>query len=306
MPMCPNCGSWVSEGSSTWSCGTPMGGYSYVDWELEDKKRDIKNLYYEVERLKEKGRLAETLEKYEEIRQIDDSDIPNDERSNGRVLHILSNLDIDIADLHFELGEYEKALELYSSNRSFSYENRRKAAQCMIKLEIYDDAIDELKELIEHIKGVHIMSFDDWYSNDEKDYERYVRVQKSWYRLLARLLNELGEAYFRDGRPYEAISCYEDGIGFDHDYARNWCCKAFVLERLKRYVEALKFYGIALAIDEDDEFTLKNRKSCLESYATAYVTGNYDVKSEYLKEALKLIEDEEESMPIIWGYSGDY
>ncbi|WP_406537404.1 hypothetical protein [Methanobrevibacter sp.] len=38
MPMCPNCGGWVPEGSSTCSCGTPVGDFAYVLDEVDAKE----------------------------------------------------------------------------------------------------------------------------------------------------------------------------------------------------------------------------------------------------------------------------
>lgn len=38
MPMCPNCGSRVTEGSSTCSCGTPVVDFANVPDEVDAKE----------------------------------------------------------------------------------------------------------------------------------------------------------------------------------------------------------------------------------------------------------------------------
>ena len=289
MPMCPNCGGWVSEGSSTCSCGTPVSDFANVPDEVDkdEIKREVSNEIIEnmvqrrtreAKRLAEKERYAEAIEKYDEALDIKYS----------------TEIVREIAELYFKMGEYEKALEEYDS-----IDDRRGVAMTLIELERCDEAIDVFETLIEgaESKFPNPDFHQDW-ASDEDYVQRYKKRcqyrEEEKFRYLAIIYNDLGWAYNKKEDYGKAIECYEKGIGYDPDFAENWNCKAIALNHQGKYVEALKFYDIALEIDVADKTILKNKEGCLKSYGKAYLSGKYPVKSDFLERALELAAEDSE------------
>ncbi|WP_405266971.1 tetratricopeptide repeat protein [Methanobrevibacter sp.] len=293
MPMCPNCGGWVSEGSSTCSCGTPVGDFSSVPDEVdkEEIKREVRDEIIgnmvtrrtkEAERLAEMGRYGEAIEKYEDALDV---------KYSSRIVR-------EIGHLHFKMGEYEKALESYDS-----INDRSNVALALIELGRCDEAIDAFEKLIEEADSKFPTPDFNQDRADDEGYvdryrERYQDSEERKFSYLARTYNDLGWAYNKMGDYDKAIKCYEKGIGYDQNFAGNWNCKAIALDSLGKYDEALKFYDIALTIDVADKIILKNREECLKSYGRAYLSGKYPVKSEYLEEALELAGEESDSVDL--------
>ena len=100
MPICPNCGSYVSEGSPTCSCGTSMGRrsqYEEEDPEVTERKKEAAEYYRKATELEENGRYAEALSSYEKSRELGDRKFTIFKRG----------------DIYYEMGDYEAALECY-------------------------------------------------------------------------------------------------------------------------------------------------------------------------------------------------
>lgn len=102
MPICPNCGGYVSEGSPICSCGSTLSGGSsneeiVVDLE-EIKERIIADEYYrQAESLKRDGRYAEAIQMYGRSRDMGNPELTG----------------YDIGLLCYEMGDYERALEFF-------------------------------------------------------------------------------------------------------------------------------------------------------------------------------------------------
>lgn len=288
MPICPNCGGWVSEGSPVCSCGTPMGGSVHIPDEVDKEEltrevRDeiirnmVKRRTDEAKWLAENGKCAEAIKKYEDA------------------LDIKYSRDIvrKIADLYYNMGEYEKALEYIDPIKENSIDDKMKFALYLIELGRYDEATDELNEAIEDVeRKFQIEPFDEDRAGDKEYVEiyksRYNDNEKEKFEYFSRIYNDLGWIHYKRGQLDEAIKLYEKGIGYDQNFAGNWNCKAIVLHDRMKYDEALKFYDIALEIDAGDKAISNNRESCLKEYGKAYLSGKYPVKSKYLERALEL------------------
>ena len=210
----------------------------------------------EAKRLAEKERYSEAIERYDEALDIKYS----------------AEIVLKIAEIYFKMGEYEKGVEIYDS-----IHDKRNAALALIEVGRFDEAIEELEAVIDD---------PDMYLG------RYRGNEKEKLRFLASTYNDMGWAYNMKEDYGKAIECYEKGIGYCHDFAGNWNCKAIALENQGNYPEALKFYNIALQIDVGDEIILKNKEDCLKSYGRAYLSGEYRVKSDYLRKALRMVRED--------------
>lgn len=280
MPICPNCGSYVDEGSPMCSCGTSIGRSSYDDFEIDEEQnlKDLAKNCCRIARSHEKnGRYAEAIMEYENALHYD---------YNSFTLY-------EMGKDYMELGRYERALECFE-DCSQSNNVIRSKGEALAGLERYDEAVKTILDLIDKIRErpLRLPKFDpddaesvNYYNNVK--YQKEIDKNKE----LARTYNSLGWIYNLKGDERTAIEYFEEGILYDYNYANNWNCKAIALDHLGEYVESLKFYDIAMSLD-DDVVIKNNRKACLENYAKAYQSGNYDKESKYLDEALSLIDDD--------------
>lgn len=278
MPICPNCGSYVDEGSPMCSCGTSMGVSRYDEPEIyeDDNLTELADNCIRIARDYERhGRYAEAVSEYEKALHYNYS----------------SSTLFKMGEALMQLGRYYRALECFEDcNQSDDVIKAR--CEALIELGRCDEAIEILFDWIDKIRNrsLHLPSYDPDNADDVNYYNK-VKYKKELERnkLLARAYNTLGWAYHMKNDEKTAIKYFEEGILYDYDYANNWNCKAIALNLSGKYVEALKFYDIALGLDKGDKVITKNRRECLEDYAREYKSGNYTQKSKYLKEAFEVI-----------------
>ena len=139
MPICPNCGAYVSEGSSTCSCGTSMGrrpSYEEEDPEVTERKKEASEFYRKATELEENGRYAEALSSYEKSRELGDRNFTSFKRG----------------DLYYEMGDYESALECY---KKYGKDESAlcAAAKALAKLGRYDEAFNNYFEVLGMIEA---------------------------------------------------------------------------------------------------------------------------------------------------------
>lgn len=299
MPICPNCGSYVDEGSPVCSCGASMGS-SRRDTESEkaiasEIKRNMeRRLKSEAKHLREMGNYQGAIEKYKEVYDVTGS----------------SRVYLDIADVYLEIGNYSEALYYAESSKHDSSRRNRLMAEALSGLGRFDEAVGIFKTEIADIKNDrrYRPTFREDRSYD-RDYvagfnSRREELERERDLKISEAFGEMGWICHLKGDYDEAIRCYENGIKFCHDNSENWNLKAISLEKKGCYVEAIKFVDVAIRLNPKSEVLPKNRRGFLEAYALEYTSGRYTKKSEYLDEALRMIEDDD--VPIIWGYEGDF
>lgn len=263
MPICPNCGSYVHEGEPVCQCGTQIGDGVTVEYDDEGVSSEMleriaQNLHNEAIRLEKEGRYREAIEKCQRSLEM---------------VYRIPTLEV-IARLYHEIGDYEESLHYY--NRLKTQKDYFRAymgiGRQLAELGRYEEAFENFDIAMEKINGS---------SEDDETKWKWI----SW------VYTEIGWAYYLQGDYDRAIENYEEGIGYCYDYSNNWNSKAIALECQGKYVEALKFYDIALSINPGDEIILENKEECLEIYGRAYLDGEYPVESEYLDEALNIVEE---------------
>ena len=268
MPMCPNCGSYVSAGSPMCSCGTTFSQSSYDELQYvnhEESLRDIANNCCKIAKNHEKhGRYAEAINEYEKALHFNYS----------------SKILISMGETFMKMGKYEEALECFEDSRVGGYESFLLYGETLAYLERYDEAFEKFDIAIEKIENL-FKPYDE--PEDERDRERYQRLNEKKEtdknKALSRAYNKIGWTYYLKGDYDKAIKYFEDGIARDYDYSNNWNCKAIALQYKGEYEKALKFFDIALSMD-DDEVIRDNRKRCLDEYNNKTVENNEKVKPE--------------------------
>lgn len=288
MPTCPNCGSVLPAGAVVCSCGTSFGGHSGRDDErLNDQSEEnlirekINMIEARAKRFEAEGRYMEAVSQYYDALALDPS--------CAKARHAL-------ADAYLNAGEYEKALDAYAEcyHTAEYYEVVWSTAYALFKLERYDDAIVKYMQTINEIR--HGSMFNLFFQKDRADDAEYVEwfkersaeIEKKRNEMLSGVWHDLGQVHDACQNYNEAIKCYEKAIAYDYGRADNWCGKAIALENKGEFVDALKFYGIAIEMDPQDDELEKNRLRCLERYGNAYMNEEYLKECEYLDEALDL------------------
>ena len=220
MPICPNCGSYVSEGSHTCSCGTSFSyNSSYEKEEYEDpeeskRKKMAADCYMEASSLEKQGRYFEALQMYEESKRLGSS---------------LFTLWVR-ARLYNKMGEHQKALECYQKFMGNGKDDvsLRLIADTLIQLERYDEALDLLFEALGAIKNdpKYVPDYTNpscgiYFTQDELD-ERAQETIKSKKKALAIVYKEIAWAYRFQERYNVAVKYIDEAIDFQGKNADYW------------------------------------------------------------------------------------
>ena len=288
MPTCPNCGSVLPAGTVVCGCGTSLGGDSSYDEarlnaQLQEElmRENVRIIVSRARRLEAEGRYLDAVDQYYDALALDPLSLP---------------LTQYLGDAYLNAGEYEKALDVYEDyhNSSKSYKVSQSMAYAFFKLKRYDEAIEKYMQTIDEIRHSSKLNpeFDEYRADDEEYVEHFKKwfgeMQKKQNELISGVWHDLGQVYDECQNYDKAIECYEEAIGYDYSQTDNWCCKATALENKGEYVDALKFYDIAIEMDPDDEEFKKNRLRCLKRYGIAYMNDEYQKECKYLDEALDL------------------
>ena len=287
--ICPNCGSSVPDGQTICSCGAVVYSSSSQNHD-EDELREIRDeirkenvelFVAKARRLAKRGQYLEAIEEYDNAIALNSSLIT--ER-------------IERADAYFNSGLYEDALDAYYDCYFISavaYRIYKSIADTLFELGRYEEAIENYETAIEKTQdsptfSVHVNSIcqkdPECVKKRRKEAEEKKKKKEEF---ISRVFNRIGWVYNRMEEYEKAIKFYERAIEFDYEFFDNWNCKAIALENMGRFVEALKFYDIALEMG-GDETVRQNREECLKRYGKANESGDYSESSEYLEEALSL------------------
>ena len=246
MPICPNCGAYVSEGSSTCSCGTSMGrpsSYEEEDPEITERKEEAAGYFHRGVELERKGRYAEALSSYEKSRELGDRNFTSFKRG----------------DLYYEMGDYEAALECY---KKYGKDESAlcAAAKALAKLGRYDEAFNNYFEVLGMIEASprYVQDYTNpncgiYYTKEELDREAS-KKQKRKRKDLARVYKDIAMAYMLQENYNVAIKYVDEAIDFDKANANYPNAKAIILERMGSYDEAMKCYDRAIAMESDSVF----------------------------------------------------
>ena len=274
MPICPNCGSFVSEGSPVCSCGTTLRyGSSYEmeeDPEETKRKEEASRCYREACELESQGRYRQALELYERSRELGDRNFTNLQRGH----------------LYYEMGDYEGALECY---RKFGKEENAltASAKALAQLGRYDEAFDMLFEVIGMIEadkrylpdytnpdyGVH-------YTSEELDSRAADRLRRK-RKALARVYKDIAWTYMFQENHKLAIKYIDEAIDFDEAEANYLNVKAIILERMGKCDKAIGFYDQAIAMKSDSVF-IDNEARLIKRWCSSLVKGEDLKKAEAL------------------------
>lgn len=272
MPTCPNCGSVLPAGTLICDCGTTLclaretQDENVVNELKEELRLENAELFKsKAKRLEKDGEYLEAIEQYYNALALQPD---------------MFDVYQSIAESYFKAGMYDEAMEVYHKRFNYSneYKMDRSIADALFELGRYGESIEKYWEAI---RKIH-----------ERMKVETERDENDRNHLLSRVYNDLGWAYNAIKDYDAAIECYEEAIGYDYNWSENWNCKAIALENKGMYVEALKFYDIAIEMNPNGLVLRNNRESCLKSYGQAYRDGGYTEKSDYLDEALELTEDE--------------
>ncbi len=288
MPTCPNCGSVLPAGTVVCSCGTSLGGDSSYDDERlraelqeELRRENVNIILSRAKRLEAEGRYLDAVDLYYDALALDPLSLP---------------ITRYLADAYLNAEEYEKAIDFYEEyhHSSQSFEVSRSMAYAFFKLKRYDQAIETYRQTINEIRHASRFNpiFEECWADNPEYVERFkqrsAEMRKKQNELLSVVWHDLGQVYDECQNYDDAIKCYEEGIGHDYGWPDNWSGKATALEKKGEFVDALKFYDIAIEMDSDDEESKEMRLHCLKRYGKAYMHNEYPKKSKYLSDALEL------------------
>ena len=266
MPICPNCGSYVSEGSSTCSCGTSMGrpsSYEEEDSEITERKEEAAGYFHRGVELERKGRYAEALSSYEKSRELGDRNFTSFKRG----------------DLYYEMGDYEAALECY---KKYGKDESAlcAAAKALAKLGRYDEAFNNYFEVLGMIEASprYVQDYTNpncgiYYTKEELEREASEK-QKRKRKDLARVYKDIAMAYMLQENYNVAIKYVDEAIGFDKANANYPNAKAIILERMGSYEEAMKCYDRAIEMESDSVF-IDNEARMIKGWCSE-LFGNMD------------------------------
>ena len=279
MPTCPNCGSYVSPGSPTCSCGTSFSGSSSYERETENpeekKRRELARQYFlQASSLEDEHRYAEALRMYEKFSEL---------RNVGIGL-------LKKASLYYYMGDYESALEI--CRRSLdddSYDGYRWAGMALRQLKRYDEAFDmffKALDIIENsskfVQDYTNPNFGRYYTKEELDEMAREKTFKKW-EALAEVYKEISLTYKCQKNYKVSLKYIDEAISLDGKDSNYPNVKAIILEDMHCYDESKKLYDKAVEMDRDNIY-IENRarmvkKWCWDLYG----------QDKNLEKALKMI-----------------
>ena len=259
MPICPHCGSYVSEGSPICSCGASFGRSSYEeekDPEEEKIKEKAKEYVRKGYRLKRERRYEEALQMFEKSRELGS--------------HSFSYY--DEARLYNEMGEYKKALECleYYKNTN-NYGILQTIAWTLSRLGRYDEALELYFKAIGVIEksSEFIQNYESpwggiYHTKEELDRQAREK-QKSKRRELSRVYASIGLTYAYQENFKVAIRYADEAIEYGGDVADNLNVKAIILEHMGNYEESLKYFDKAIEMENDRVF-IENKARMIKKW----------------------------------------
>lgn len=168
---------------------------------------------------------------------------------------IQSDINIDIAVEHQNLGEWRKAISVL---KDALYSNSGNDA-ALFELAFCFDKAESMKEGIEF--------FTDYI--DENPYSK-----TAWYNL--------GNMYHRVGKIKDAVTAYDFCIAIDKNYLRAYHQKAEALSSGEHFAEAFEAYKDVMTLEAKNSYILCNMGECLERL------GEFDKAEDYYKQSLEL------------------
>ena len=135
-------------------------------------------------------------------------------------------------------------------------------------------------------------------TDEESDEEREKREveeekeRKIWeLELKARRLEDEARSLYLEDRYDEALVFINRSLEYRHNRANGLNLKAIILERLKRYEEAIRYYDMAIEQPHEDEVMEGNEARCLVDYAEYLKdTGFNDWGLKVIRKSLKLFQ----------------
>lgn len=282
MPICPNCGSYVSEGSHTCSCGTSFSYNSSYEKQAEENPKEIerkklaRQYYLDGKSLQRQGRYAEALRMFERSMDL------------GSTLFNTYHK----ALLFYDMGEYEKALELFCEFMGNGEDRHMllKIGKTLTKLGRYDEALDRFFRVIGIINGSKefVQDYTNpncgiYYTPEELD-RKASKKQKKKRKALAKVYKEIAWAYKSQGNYNVAIKYIDEAILFDGGNAQYWNAKAIILEETRTFKKSKECYDRAIELDSHNIY-IENRARMIKDWCR----DSCD-KSRNLKNAKKLIQ----------------
>lgn len=251
MPICPNCGSFVSQGSPTCSCGTSLGGRSreeerHEDPEEVERRERAEECYREACDLERQERYREAFWMYRKAKDLG-------YRGFGSY---------DEGMLYYNMGDYERALECFnkSGDGDRHYNVAIMVGKTLSRLERYDEALDMYFKAIglinksnKFIQNYTNPNFGIYYTQEELDreaMEKRARKRKE----LARVYSQIALAYMKQENFTVSIKYIDEALDFDGKNADYWNVKAIILERMKRFKKSKEHYEKALELEYGDIF----------------------------------------------------
>ena len=261
MPMCPNCGAYVSEGSHTCSCGTSFRYSSYDQTQEEnpeevERKNRAEECYREACSLKRQGKYLEAIGMFNRSKEIDPANV----------------IVYDVGDAYFKMGDYERALEVFQKQLDHSRTelSLKWVASTLVKLERYDEALDLYFEVLgiinnnpKYVPDYTNPNFGMYFTKEELD-ERAREKQQRKRKDLSKVYKSIAWVYMLQENHKVAIKYIDEAIAFNGNDANYWNVKAIILERMHQFDESLKCYDRAIEMERSDVF-IENRANMIRN-----------------------------------------
>lgn len=284
MPICPHCGSYVSEGSPICSCGASFGGRSYEEEEdpEEIQRKEVAEKYYRKGcSLEREGRYAEALKMYEKSRQLGSS----------------SFIHYDEALLYNKMGDYERALEILEKFKgSSSYNILMTTASTLTGLGRYDEALELYFKAIgiiekspKFIQDYSSPQYGMYFTKEELD-EQAREKQKRKREELSIVYAKIAITYSYDENFKVAIKYADEAIEYGGDVANNWNVKAIILKGMHKYDESLKCYDKAIEMKGDKVF-IENKARMIKQWCGELCNDEKDLErsEDLIFEAIEML-----------------
>lgn len=262
MPMCPNCGSYVSEGSPTCSCGTSLG-YRSREREIEEdpdkiRRANLADEYYaEARALEREGRYCEAIRMYEKADDL------------GRRFS-----DYDRGMIYYRMGDYESALEAFRKymGRGQDPHMLTRIGRTLTELERYDEALETFFQALGIIEGSsqYVQDYSSpqsgiYYTKEELNEQAADKLRRK-RKELAKVYKEIAWTYKFQDNYKVAIKYIDEAIKFDFENSNYWNVKAIILEEMESFEESLECYNQAYEFEDDDIF-IENKARMLKRWA---------------------------------------